>query len=54
MAGRLRARRAGSSWDHVATALGITAEQARSDYLAAVEQLERHGLADVTAHRPVD
>jgi hypothetical protein len=47
------ARRAGSSWDNIATALDITTEQVRTDYLAAVEQQERHGISDVTAYRQV-
>jgi hypothetical protein len=47
------ARCDGSSWDHIATALDTTAEQARADYLAAVEQQERHGISDVSAYRTV-
>jgi hypothetical protein len=47
------ARRDGSSWEHIATALDVTAEQARADYLAAVVQQERHGISDVTAYREV-
>lgn len=47
------ARRAGSSWEQIATALDVTVGQARADYLTAVEAQERHGISDVTAYRQV-
>ena len=41
----------GASWAEIGQATGVTAEQAHTDYLVAVERQERYGFGDVTRYR---
>jgi hypothetical protein len=41
----------GASWAEIGRATGVSAEQARADYLAAVERQERIGFGDVARYR---
>lgn len=40
-----------ASWETVGTALGVSAEQARADYLAVIERMERGGVGDPESYR---
>lgn len=35
------------SWEQVGTATGVTRDQARTDYVAAIEHQGRHGLVSI-------
>ena len=40
-----------ASWEEIGQATAVTAEQARTDYLEAVERQEGYGFGDVTRYR---
>lgn len=40
-----------ASWETVGTALGVSAEQARADYLAVIERMERGRVGDPESYR---
>lgn len=43
----------GASWDEIGVATATSAEQARADYLGAIERQERYGLGGVEEYRRV-